>query len=408
MPKELIDYTETIIYKIYCKNPDVKYFYVGHTTNFVQRKYFHKTHCKSSQNNSELYNMVRENGGWNNWHMIEIARYKCKDHNEAKMREEECRNSCIAELKDNKDNKKSSKKFHCITCDYITSRESQFIRHLSTDKHRRITEDNKKVPQQTQNFVCQNSSEEHVFSCVCGNTYLHKSGLSKHKKKCPKLLTTFVSLKNNQTNEELFMSILKDNQEFKQLLIEQNATIMELATKNTTVINNTNSNHFNLQMFLNVHCKDALNINEFVDSLKPTIEDLETTGRLGYVEGISNIFLNGLKGLDINRRPLHCSDQKRATIYIKNNDIWEKENDSRDLLKQAIRDVASKNMKQIFVWQKENPDCFSSSSKKNDQYLRIVSNSMNGLTVEETQQNYDKIITKIAKEVTINKDNYHS
>ena len=190
------------------------------------------------------------------------------------------------------------------------------------------------------------------------------------------------------------------------MLIEQNSKIMEL-TKNTNVITNNNNNNntnFNLQMFLNVQCKDALNITEFVDSLQPKIEDLEMTGKLGYVEGISKIFLNGLQGLDINRRPIHCSDQKRETIYIKNNNTWEKENDNRENLKLAIKTITSKNIKQISVWQKENPDCFDSSSKKNDQYLRIVSNSMNGLTPEETQKNYDKIISKLVKEVVIQKE----
>ena len=143
---------------------------------------------------------------------------------------------------------------------------------------------------------------------------------------------------------------------------------------------------------------------DFSVLLQPKIEDLEATGRIGYVEGISKIFLNGLNGLDINKRPLHCSDQKRETIYIKNNNTWEKENDNRENLKLAIKTIALKNIKQISVWQKKNPDWFDSSSKKNDQYLRIVSNSMNGLTPEETQKNYDKIISKLVKEVVIQKE----
>jgi hypothetical protein len=277
-------------------------------------------------------------------------------------------------------------KYICENCKYYTSRKSQYFRHLDTNKH------HKNVNQNNEDFIKVSNN----FTCICGNTYLYKSGLHKHKKKCTD--------KKKMSNEELFLSILKDNQDFKQMLIEQNTKIMEL-TKNTNVITNNNNNtNFNLQMFLNVQCKDALNITEFVDSLQPKIEDLEMTGKLGYVEGISKIFLNGLQGLDINRRPIHCSDQKRETIYIKNNNTWEKENDSRENLKLAIKTIASKNIKQISVWQKENPDCFDSSSKKNDQYLRIVSNSMNGLTPEETQKNYDKIISKLVKEVVIQKE----
>jgi hypothetical protein len=258
-----------------------------------------------------------------------------------------------------------------------------------------------------------NKEVPNMFECECGNTYLYKSGLCKHKKKC--IYNKKSYHKYFKSDEELIQAILKDNQEFKQLLIEQNSKIMELATtQNTTVITNNSTNNsttnsnvnntFNLQMFLNVQCKDAMNMSEFVESLQPQIEDLETTGRLGYVEGISKIFLNGLQGIYINKRPIHCSDQKRETIYIKDNNIWEKETDKREKLKMAIKTVAFKNIKQIPVWQKENPDCFDSSSKKNDQYLKIVSNSMNGLTPEETQKNYDKIISKLAKEVVIQKD----
>lgn len=283
----------------------------------------------------------------------------------------------------------SLKKYICKNCNYYTSRKSQYFRHLETNKHyKNVNQNNEYATKSLNNFTC-----------ICKNTYLYKSGLYKHKKKCGMLNND----KKKISNEELFLSILKDNQDFKQMLIEQNSKIMEL-TKNTNVITNNNNTNFNLQMFLNVQCKDALNITEFVESLQPKIEDLEMTGKLGYVEGISKIFLNGLQGLDINRRPIHCSDQKRETIYIKNNNTWEKENDNRENLKLAIKTIASKNIKQISVWQKKNPDCFDSSSKKNDQYLRIVSNSMNGLTPEETQKNYDKIISKLVKEVVIQKD----
>ncbi len=289
------------------------------------------------------------------------------------------------------DNKKVPTKYICDKCNYITSHESQWERHILTGKHKMDKNDKKKVP--------------NIFECECGNTYSYINGLYKHKKKCEYNKKSYC--KYFKTSEELIEAVLKDNQEFKQMLIDQNNKIMELASaKNTTVITNntTNNNNFNLQMFLNVHCKDALNLTEFVDSLQPKIEDLEATGRIGYVEGISKIFLNGLNGLDINKRPLHCSDQKRETIYIKENNVWEKESDNREKLKLAIKTVASKNIKQIPIWQKENPDCFDSTSKKNDQYLRIVSNSMNGLTPEETQKNYDKIISKLAKEVVIQKD----
>ena len=297
---------------------------------------------------------------------------------------------------------KASYKFSCEKCDFNCSRSYDWNRHLTTRKHKEKTSSRQVGSEKSVSTTLK------TFKCFCGKEYSCRQGLWKHRKLCevmddddPKKLSS----------EELFMKLLKDNQEFKQMIIEQNSKLMELASKNTTVINhtttnnsNSNNNNFNLQMFLNVQCKDALNITEFVDSLQPKIEDLETTGRLGYVEGISKIFLNGLQGLDINKRPIHCSDQKRETIYIKDNNVWEKEGENREKLKLAIKTVASKNIKQIPIWQKENPDCFDSSSKKNDQYLRIVSNAMNGLTPEETQKNYDKIISKLAKEVIIQKD----
>jgi hypothetical protein len=293
------------------------------------------------------------------------------------------------------DNKKGSKNYYCDHCDYITSRKSQWSRHLLTAKHKMDNLDKKKVPS--------------TFKCECGNEYTYQSGLCKHKKRCNIKMSNF-QIPYFSNNEELIQTIMKENQEVKQLLIEQNMKIIELANKNTVINNTTNNNtnntnnNFNLQVFLNVQCKDALNLTEFVDSLQLQISDLEDTGRLGYIDGISKIFINGLKGLDVSERPIHCSDVKRETIYIKDKDIWEKENDERNKLKLAIKTITSKNIRQIPLWQKENPDCFDSSSKKNDKYLKIVSNAMNGLTEEETEKNYNKIISKVAKEMVIQKE----
>jgi len=291
--------------------------------------------------------------------------------------------------------------YSCEHCDYTTVRKSSWDKHILTLKHLSLENETKKLQK-----VATTPPHDNSFDCVCGYSFNSRTTLWRHKKKCQ---TDKKSYKQYfDSNEDLVHAILQDNQEFKQMLMEQHNKLIELSSKNTTVINNNNTtnnnNHFNLQMFLNVQCKDALNIDEFIDSLQPKIEDLEATGRLGYVEGIAKIFINGLQGLDINTRPLHCSDQKRETIYIKDKDVWEKDSENREKLTLAIKKVASKNIKQIPVWQKANPDCFDPSSKKNDQYLKIVSNSMNGLTAEEAQKNYDKIITKVAKEVIINKE----
>jgi hypothetical protein len=171
---------------------------------------------------------------------------------------------------------------------------------------------------------------------------------------------------------------------------------------NTTT--NSNNKAFNLNLFLNETCKEALNISEFVSSIKLSIEDLENTGRKGYIEGISNIILKNLKGLEEHMRPLHCSDLKREILYIKDNNQWSKEGDDKPILTKAIKVIANENIKQIKSWKEKHPDCTNSESKNNNLYLKIVSNSMNGLTEQEGIKNINKIINNVAKETIINKN----
>ena len=154
---------------------------------------------------------------------------------------------------------------------------------------------------------------------------------------------------------------------------------------------------------MNETCKNAMNIGEFVSSIKPQLADLEATGRLGYVEGVSNIILNNLNTLEIHDRPIHCSDQKREVIYIKDNNEWTKEEEDKPILTKAIKVIANENIKNISEWRNKNPDCVNADSKKNNLYLKIVSNSMNGLTKEEGDKNIHKIISNVAKRVTIDK-----
>jgi hypothetical protein len=289
---------------------------------------------------------------------------------------------------------KSAEYFCCNFCDFKCSRGSDWNRHILTAKHKKRTIGVKKEH-------LENQPKINNFKCDCGKEYKHRQGLWKHQKICS-IKNTNIKLISNLTEKNI-MDIISQNQEFKQLLIEQNNKILELAAKSNTTINNTTNNTFNLQMFLNVQCKDALNIMDFVNSLELKVKDLENMAKLGYSDGISNIFINGLQDLDIKKRPIHCSDLKRETIYIKDQDTWEKENDERNKLKLAIKTIASKNIKQISLWQKENPGCLDASCKKNDQYLKIVSNAMSGSTIEESQKNYDKIISKVAREVVIQK-----
>jgi hypothetical protein len=172
-------------------------------------------------------------------------------------------------------------------------------------------------------------------------------------------------------------------------------------SNNTT--NNTTNNKFNLNFFLNEQCKDALNIMDFVNSLTLKLTDLENVGKLGYTEGITKIFINGLKQLDVFKRPIHCSDLKREILYIKDDNTWEKENVEKEKIKKAIKTISHNNIKQIPEWQKEYPQSTDITTKKHDQYMKIVGESMGGFTTEENEKYYNKIIKNVAKEVIIEK-----
>ena len=188
-------------------------------------------------------------------------------------------------------------------------------------------------------------------------------------------------------------------------MIEQNQQMVNLA-KNTghhNTTNTTNNNNFNLNVYLNETCKNAMNIMDFVNQLHIGNYELEETGRLGFANGISRIFIDGLKQINVSDRPIHCSDIKRETLYIKNNDEWNNDSENKIILTNAIKHVANKNIKQIFEWTKEHPDYSDSATKVNDKYLKIVSESMSGSNQEETNKNYNKIIKNIAKETIIEK-----
>ncbi len=283
----------------------------------------------------------------------------------------------------------SGLKFYCEFCDYHTSKRSHFNEHLSTRKHQKS-----RIGDNLVTNPAPFRPHEILVCEACSRTYKSRNGLWKHQKKC-------MGFNDNHIKD----SILSDK-ELMMMLVKQNTELMEIVkngTHNNYTNNNSNNKTFNLQFYLNETCKNAMNISEFVSSIRPQIADLEATGRLGYVEGISNIILNNLKTLDCRERPLHCSDHKREIIYIKDNDTWTKESDDKPILTKAIKKIANENIKNINEWRKKNPDCTNSESKKNDIYLRIVSNSMSGLTEEETNKNINKIISNIAKQVVVDK-----
>ena len=296
---------------------------------------------------------------------------------------------------------KTSIKYECIKCDFICSKKGDYSRHLLTQKHLRL--------QNTTNFT------SHQFMCeTCNKVYKHHSSLWKHSKMCIQVnngtqVNNGIQLNQSNTTThtpELIVELVKQNQEFKQMLVEQNAKIIELSSKPTYMnSNNNNKTKFNLNFFLNEQCKDALNITDFVNSLKLTLTDLENTGKYGFVQGISQIFIRGLKELDIYKRPIHCSDLKRETIYVKDQNVWEKENEERLKLYKTIHQIANKNVNQITSWMMENPNCSDYYSKKNDQYLQIVNESIGGGGTDENNKYYDKIVKNMSKEVVISTTN---
>jgi len=276
------------------------------------------------------------------------------------------------------------------------------MRHTNTKKHAHRVIGN--------NLETAEIKKTPTYSCQCGKKYTSSSGLWKHGKKCAKESSTTITDNSQQPNSIVAlllnqnMELIKQNQEFKDLIVEQNNKMIEMAKEAKTINNTTNNtNNFNLQFFLNEQCKDALNIMDFINQLQLNTTDLDMVGRLGYSEGISKLFIRGLKELDVFKRPIHCSDLKREVVYVKDKDIWEKDDDEKKKMKTAIKYIAAKNFKQIHDWKDENPDSNDYNSKKNTDYNQIVLNSMGGATEEEDENNYNKIIRNVAKESVIDK-----
>jgi hypothetical protein len=298
---------------------------------------------------------------------------------------------------------KNAKKFHCKSCDFYCCKKSNYNQHLLTLKHKNTD----KILTLTYKQMQVHASEKELFVCECGKKYKHRQSLFNHKKKCHTIISQ--ETEKEPSNSVIF-ELLKQNQEFKEMIVEQNKQIADLAGKVGNTIHNTtnttnNTNNFNLQFFLNEQCKDALNIMDFINQLQLQLPDLDMVGRLGYSEGISKIFIRGLKELDVFKRPVHCSDLKRETLYVKDKDSWEKDSEEKEKMKTAIKYIAAKNFKQIHDWQEEHPESDDYDSKKHMEYHNIVINSMGGSTEEEDDKNYNKIIRSVAKEVVIDKSN---
>jgi hypothetical protein len=297
---------------------------------------------------------------------------------------------------------KSPIQFICEKCDYITAKKSEFLRHESTQKHRLLA--------LNANANSEELKIQEKYMCDLCNKNFSKSGnLSRHKKIC-KPLNVDKETSNPTSIMEMFMEFMKQNKELQNTLIEQNREhnkqLIELTRGQS--INNINSNNtnttnqqFNIQFFLNETCKDAMNLTDFVNSLQLQVEDFEATGKLGYVEGISRIIINGLKRVDTTKRPIHCTDMKRETLYIKQDNTWEKEDNSKENLKRAVNQVARMNLSQLPKWQRENPESEILDTKENEDYIRYSMAALGGKGEEEEEKFLDKIVKNVIKEVAI-------
>jgi hypothetical protein len=305
---------------------------------------------------------------------------------------------------------KSRKNYVCELCDYVSCNFYDYKKHLLTKKH---TQSGISMAIDKFSIECDKKSQTKEFICsACNKVYKDNSGLWRHKKVCSyyqpptdnKLTMT------NQITPELVLSVLKQNAELTNLVVEQNKTIMDMAKNGTGQhinLQNVNNNNktFNLNVFLNETCKDAMNITDFVDSLQLQLSDLENVGKLGFVEGISNIIVKNLQALDVHKRPVHCADRKREVIYIKDEDKWERDSDEKNKMRKVIKKVAYKNENLLSKFKLEHPGCNFSESKYADHYSKLVIEAMGGPGNNDVEKE-DKIIRNIAKEIVIDKKDY--
>ena len=296
---------------------------------------------------------------------------------------------------------KIPKVYECIICNIKTCNKKDYSKHLLTAKHLKTQNGYEKI------------KENPIFPCECGNIYKHSSGLWRHKKTCniteSPIENTIIdsSLNEIKVLTELVVELVKNNKELQKQNQDFQKQVLEICKNNNTTINsnsnnntNTNSNNktFNLQFFLNEECKDAMNMSEFINSIQLKLSDIENIGKVGYVEGMSNIIIKKLNDTDMYKRPVHCTDAKRDTLYVKEENKWEKEGPENSKMLKAVYGMNKKNYVMLNVWKEAHPTCLDGQTKQCDQYMQIMCKVMDG-----NKENINKVIKKVAKEVVINK-----
>ena len=309
----------------------------------------------------------------------------------------------------------SAQKYSCPFCDITCSKKNDWDRHLTTAKHKRKSGTNIEMKILPQNYACN-----------CGKIYSTKSGLWKHNKICD--LEKSEKTETSTNNNQLINIILKENMNFKNLVLEvvknnsellkqnqeyqkQNNDLQKqvldvcqkIQPNNTTNHINSHNKTFNLQVFLNEQCKDAMNIMDFVNTFQLEFSDFERIGEVGYVEGISNIVIDKLNEMDVHKRPIHCSDAKREIMYVKDKDVWEKENANNDKIRLALKHITKKNSDLIRPWANAHPGVLSGDHRLSDKYQIMIIEAMGGNKNKTMKEGERKIIKKISKMVLIDK-----
>ena len=324
--------------------------------------------------------------------------------------------------------KNKNEKYECKKCNYITINKFSYDKHLLTSKH------NIDINETNHSKYIENGIE--IYKCKCGNKYKYSQGLSKHKKTCnnknnnknkdknkDKEEINLENFKNELLNPISIFEIIKQNYEFKELMIQQNKDFQEQNKEQLELINkfierepitaiynntnNTNNNQinnnnqkFNLNIFLNETCKDAMNVNEFLDNLNPTVKDLEDVGEKGFVRGISDIILKSLRELDVTKRPIHCTDIKREIVYLKENNIWSKDDNNNSRMKDIVRNVEDKNYFNIGKWQMEHPETRIMDSPDNLKHEKLIDVSCYAMYKEDKVRG--KVIKELLKDIHVN------
>ena len=313
-----------------------------------------------------------------------------------------------ARCKIRRNTNENTSSFYCEKCDFRCEKKGDYVRHLKTQKHNN-----------------QKPILDKKYECECGKAFKHASSLWNHKKRCK------VDLDNNYSEQcpepldksrgvdtHLVLELLKQNQEFKELMIDQNKQFYYTQEKNsdlqkqlldvvkdgkTVINNNTTNNRFNLNVFLNETCKDAINLNDFIQSIELNTEDFTRTGEIGYVKGISNIMVERIRGMEPHVRPIHCTDLKREIVYVKDSNKWSKEDDNKTHLRKAVRIIADKNKQQLYPWQEENPNYEILDTPECDKFFEYAKVSLGGYGKEEGNKFENKIISNLIKEAVIDK-----